>query len=1150
MSIQNASGPRASSRMGTDIGRNYGMLRDVEAQGGVWWWNTVTGTYHVAYPDAKPPHVPAEPAEPVPFPQSPLDRVIGSFRGSDEWVGRPIWFRDLYFEGGKPYYDIQWSICENIFDGGRQIEFLQIKLDEDIIYGPGARSHGMSMRLQNGIGNTPDPYIVQREGHSPAYTGRVSVRLRRVPADRYDRGLPVLRARVSDASDAAGTQISIPYDPLNGTDNVWEEDPGAVDWGINHFYRLMQDYDATNDPVFYISTLSFTERRELFRVRIQAGYYWYDHINAVPGTGYLFAAAYVSDGNDTIENVLIDSATGAIIASAGQPLNGSAALWGDGVAFQSRSGTKFLFAGQIEVHGGITGSPMGVALVDPAEPSVEILGFGDFGETWFGSAQTTIPGRSFSGFVSFYTILSNMIFELSWDGNTIQENIVYQPPQGLSVTGAYYEPIDDTLLVSLTDLDATFESGNRSIVKLDTEDYSVILSAGMPDWVSLASRGYYQGVGREMRSGFAFAMSWFFITSPQRRFFAVDTATLDLIEYDQPAWVGRGSPTGHHFSQVRGAFYQYYSDDDDNWVEYRVGFGVPGKITRRSLIESVVDKAGISSGSLVFNAPFDTLMTYGYRFDTMRETQDYVRQICEPLDISIVERPGGLKFLAPIRDGNLVLDFELSKEELVESGEMRATIQGRIASDTDQPSRLDISYIGLDEEFDRTSMPARLGAAVFGPRTQFRHTTISTSEIMDADIAAEMATLKLQAWQADKENETFTVGPAGVNIDPGSVGQITVADETVVVRVRATTLNPDLSQSMETGAFLLGGETILAGGTREPRPVAVRASGACRYVHADLPLVFPYQDTGGTALLQQHVITGRGQDNWELTGGNGYRSLHGSTYDQFATMLGSYPIYGVVTDPLAAPTETFDWDESGSLTIRVTAGGDNEILPGDVFAIGAPGRWMVCRVSLTESPSPIEHNEDGTITITGIAQGGFGTEVHEGAGQAGDEFFVIRPEFIGAYEYDVADLGRSYFFKAAGSDQDIDDVPAQRRVISGEAERPFAPWQLETDYLESPEGFSLSWARRDRREGFWPSEEAPPLSEPVELYDVQVLDAEGEVVAEEFNHETTSIFFDAMESPAPAPSPTPPIRWRVRQVTELSGGTRHPGHWAEFNTLT
>ncbi|HWA31401.1 MAG TPA: hypothetical protein VG867_09890, partial [Rhizomicrobium sp.] len=255
------------------------------------------------------------------------------------------------------------------------------------------------------------------------------------------------------------------------------------------------------------------------------------------------------------------------------------------------------------------------------------------------------------------------------------------------------------------------------------------------------------------------------------------------------------------------------------------------------------------------------------------------------------------------------------------------------------------------------------------------------------------------------------------------------------------------------------------------------------------------------------------------------------------TALTRAAIIGVTTaDFYSGPTSR--WDQTNTLRIRLFNGAlsskDDLTVLGGANALALEnqdGEWEILQFANADLTAPKQWS------LTKLLRGQAGTEsAMRNPVPAGARVVVLDgAQKQLALTLDQYNLPFNYLWGPQGKPISDPAFQGATKQFAGAGLRPYAPCQLRAAY--SGDDIALSWIRRDRSPGSdgWEQTEIP-MSESSERYDVEILDAAGDVVRTVSAIATPALTYTASDIATDFPGGLPsPFRFNVYQLSTTVG---------------
>lgn len=283
---------------------------------------------------------------------------------------------------------------------------------------------------------------------------------------------------------------------------------------------------------------------------------------------------------------------------------------------------------------------------------------------------------------------------------------------------------------------------------------------------------------------------------------------------------------------------------------------------------------------------------------------------------------------------------------------------------------------------------------------------------------------------------------------------------------------------------------------------------ATELILPDLPLLRDIDDTAGSGSRIYAFTGGYGTPNWP--GASLYRSPDGLSW-ALATRGRNEMAWGATQTALGAPISPFSTDEVNSLRVFMMVGGERlESVTQEALLNGANAALLL---KANGEPEILQFRtvalqRDGSYLLTGLLRGRRGTDIYCAGHQVGETFVLLEEATAARLTLALGDLGLARSWRAVGTGQLFDEAQTVTRIHSGRDLRPYAVAHPKA--IASGADILLSWIRRTRIGGeLRDGTDTVPLSETVEAYEVDVLDAPGGAVLRTLTSASPSVTYPA-----------------------------------------
>ena len=291
-----------------------------------------------------------------------------------------------------------------------------------------------------------------------------------------------------------------------------------------------------------------------------------------------------------------------------------------------------------------------------------------------------------------------------------------------------------------------------------------------------------------------------------------------------------------------------------------------------------------------------------------------------------------------------------------------------------------------------------------------------------------------------------------------------------------------------------------------------------------------------TVVSKQQGVTWKGASLYESNDG-------GTTWTLIGPMNGE-TVMGRTTTALTEVLDTAHWDRATTLVVTLEFGTLSSV--SEIDCLNGLNRAVVGQevigfqtATLSASQPSIGTSYDLTKLLRGLA----GTEVERSIHSAGERFVMLHANNAVFVEFGTTHIGGTRDFVAVAPGGDQDDYDAQNVPILCNNIRPMHPVHLFGNRnLPATNDWTVDFTRRPRVY-FRIFSQAPPVSEPVEDYVVEVRNGSDVVVATYTSTITangsgitgTQFVYDAADQTVDFGGVQSTIRLRIFQVSDLAG---------------
>ena len=461
----------------------------------------------------------------------------------------------------------------------------------------------------------------------------------------------------------------------------------------------------------------------------------------------------------------------------------------------------------------------------------------------------------------------------------------------------------------------------------------------------------------------------------------------------------------------------------------------------------------------------------------------------------------------------------ISVDELVPIGDQGVETLTLVRRQEDELAKaVNVVFINRHASYEQGSQAARRQIA---PEGEVSNVTIPL--VMDGAKAKAIAEAMLAAEWAERTQFRFVLPTRHARLQPGDVVELVDGDVTHQVRLYRTGWD-DGRLACEGYATDAAVYTQTAPPGDDTRPDDTVPEIGPTVLHLlDIPILSDRDNDAGFYV----AVTQTPDTVWN--GAVLYRSANGADYGTLLTMGLSATAGTAETALPAGPPEFFD--RGNAVDVALSDGvllsapeadvlnGSNGALLGDEII-----QWTTATLIGTKR-----------YRLSGLLRGRLGTEPAMHCHAVGERFIVLRP--VGTALERVRDpvdlLNASRWYKAVTIGALITDVDAIPFANSAKGLKPYAPCHLRGQRGNDGE-LTITWIRRARFGGLWRDGGDVPLGEADERYDVEVLNADGDVVR------TATVTapawtYSPAEQAADFGAPPATVTVRVHQVSAVTG---------------
>lgn len=486
--------------------------------------------------------------------------------------------------------------------------------------------------------------------------------------------------------------------------------------------------------------------------------------------------------------------------------------------------------------------------------------------------------------------------------------------------------------------------------------------------------------------------------------------------------------------------------------------------TLDTILGDILSRAGYASGD------FDTSSVTGIGIDgyVLQEPMT-ARAAIEPLQVftpfDLVESADTLKTVP--RSATIAAS--------IPSGEWRAAPENQDpppaldttrAQELDLPLEIDIDYIDAGRNFEVNTQRARRIVT----RAQAVQ-KIALPIVCAADAAKQIAETRLYTMWAERELVRIRISRRWLALDPGDVVDLGTGN---LLRVTHVNQVGGLMQveGFYVTAAALDSAALADTGTTIDRPLLAPFDSSLYLM--DLPLLQATDDQPGV------YAAATGLPGW--MGASLWRAADGVNYSSIASLNAAATAGIAVTALPGAACEYMD--RVNTIQVQLIQGTLSSCALTDLYnganAALLGGEIIQFQTATLTGP--------GLYVLSNLLRGRRGTEAAAGMHAAGENFVLLAAGTVDFVPALLTDRGAMYEFRALTKGQSLGDAQDTGFTYGLATIRPFSPANIRgTRASGTGSDLTVTWKRRARLNAAWIDYVDVPLDEPVELYDVDVM---------------------------------------------------------------
>jgi hypothetical protein len=554
----------------------------------------------------------------------------------------------------------------------------------------------------------------------------------------------------------------------------------------------------------------------------------------------------------------------------------------------------------------------------------------------------------------------------------------------------------------------------------------------------------------------------------------------------------------------------------------------PATLLMSDVVEALCVRAGMDPADISVSALSESLRAYVLPRPTA--TRDAIAPLLALAQADAVEQDDVLVFRK--RGGAAVVTIPF--EDLIREDGAENVIEEQRAQDADLPRELTVRYMDIDRGHEQGSQSWQRAVSPVATMYGTASATLDLPIPLDATEARTVARRALTAAWQGRTKLTFSLGQKYGRLVPTDVVNVTTRDGAVIrCRIMSTQLGANWLTRVEALAEDAASYALTAQGQtgdgwvppRMPAPYSVRL------MLPDLPLLSDGDDLGQAGLREYALIGAYDGDTYRTT--VAYRSPDTLDWTEIGPM--TRPVtWGAVVAPPSVPASPHIWDDVGTIEVRLTDGDLDSATALEVLN----GANVGALVAADGSAEVFQWRDatdlgEGRYSLSGLLRGRRGTEDLVASRSLGDTFVLLDEALLFQSLPSEADATR--YHRAVTLYGTLETAaPTLVKASRGRAERPWSPCQI-AGARDGGQNLTITWARRTRLGGGWMNNAGTvPLGEPVEAYEVDVMDGD-DVVRTITGLGSASAAYSAAQQTTDFGSAQARVAVRVYQVSGIVG---------------
>lgn len=541
-------------------------------------------------------------------------------------------------------------------------------------------------------------------------------------------------------------------------------------------------------------------------------------------------------------------------------------------------------------------------------------------------------------------------------------------------------------------------------------------------------------------------------------------------------------------------------------------------MTLATVVGDILQKAGYDSVDYDVAALSSDLVA-GYGISRKASARANLEPLQRAYWFDLVESQGKIKAIK--RGGNSVATISVDDLILLDAPGADAPVPAHVSRAADAPNEVSVIYYAEGSDYQQGAQSERRVTAV-----SEQSVSVELPLVLSDDRAKQAAKVLLyDAWM-ERSTRRIATTRKWAAVEPGDVVTVQDGDAQYVVRVASRRdSGARIDFDVVDSAAALYSPNAVGGSVGGGQTVAAPA-GPTKFVPLDIPLLRDVDDYPGYYVALCGYVSG-----W--TGAKVYESADGGVNYQGILVGSTAGTVGTCVTTLGNYLGPNALDESSVLDVDLVSGTlssatMSQLLSDPLLNAAAVGNEIIrFRSAVFQSGK--------TWRLTGLMRGQRGTDRLMALHQPYESFVLLSSSALLRQANALSAIGYSRIYKAVTFGASILEATAQTFTDGGAAIKPYSPVNLRAWRVPGGSDIAMDWVRRDRVSNDWLDGADIPMSESVQAYEVDLIDASGTVVRTLSGLTTPAAMYTAAQQATDFGATQSVARMRVYQLSNRVG---------------